>query len=102
MTTETPPVDPVIHDWSNDLEGELVEAGMDQPQAQAFARAFELGMTRVLSVMATKQELRELRLELKQDLQREIDRLRSEMRYLFLFFGGIMTALLSAILAIVA
>ena len=97
MTTETAP-DPIVHDWSNDLEEELVEVGMEPPQAKAFARAFELGLTRVMSVMATKQDL----LLTKQDLQREIDRLRGEMRYLFLFFGGIMTALLSAILAIVA
>ena len=76
MTTETPPAipDPVIHDWSNDLEDELVDAGMEPPQAKAYRHAFELGMTRVLSVVATKQEL----LLTKQDLQKAIDDLRGE------------------------
>ena len=68
MTTETPPIDPVVHDWSSDLEEELAEAGMETPQAKAFARAFELGLTRVLSVTATKQDLVLLRQEFKQDL----------------------------------
>lgn len=90
MTTETAP-DPVVHDWSNDLEAELAEAGMEPPQAKVFARAFELGMMRVMSVVATKQ-----------DLEKAIAGLRSEMRFLFLFFGALMTALLSALLAIVA
>ena len=116
MTTETAP-DPIIHDWSNDLEAELVEADMEPPQAKAFARAFELGMTRVLSVVATKRELRDeivalrqelraeiagLRQELKQEIKDSADRVRSEMRFLFLLLAGLNTALLSAILAIVA
>ncbi len=74
MTTETAP-DPIIHDWSDDLEEELVEAGMEPPQAKAYARAFELGMARVLSVMATKEEL----LLTKQELQKSIDDLRNEL-----------------------
>ena len=81
MTTETPPAipDPVIHDWSNDLEDELTEAGMEPPQAKAYARAFELGMTRVLSVMATKQELLLTKDELRQELRDLGDQLRREM-----------------------
>ena len=102
MTTETPTIDPVVHDWSSDLEEELVEVGMEPPQARAFARAFELGLTRVVSVMATKQELLLMKQELKQDLQKSIDDLRGEMRFCFLLFGGIVTALLGAILALVA
>ena len=93
MTTETPPAipDPVIHDWSNDLEAELTESGMEPPQAKVFARAFELGMTRVLSAVATKQELfltkqelqkaiDDLRQEFKQDLRDGLDRLRNELQ----------------------
>jgi hypothetical protein len=71
-------------------------------QAKVFARAFELGLTRLLSVVATRQELREGLEDLRSELQREIDRSRSEMRFLFLVFGGVVTGLLSAILAIVA
>ena len=74
MVTQTS--DPVIREWSDDLEGELVEAGMEQAQAKAYARAFELGMMRVMSVMATKDEL----LLTKEELQKSIDDLRSEMK----------------------
>ena len=123
MTTETPPVDPVVEAWSDRLEDDLVDAGMDQPQARAYRYAFELGMHRLMSVVATKQEL----LQVKHDLQREMDHLRQEMRDLrddlrhemnlrfaefdkrlkVMLWGmalgfGIVTALLSAILAIVA
>ena len=115
MTTETAP-DPVVRQWSDELEQELAEAGMEDPQAKVFARAFELGMNRVLSVLATKEEL----LQTKLDLQREIDNLRNELRremeirfaefdkrLKMLAWGmaagfGMMTGLLSAIIAIVA
>lgn len=119
MTTETAP-DPVIHDWSNDLEAELAEAGMEPPQAKAYARAFELGMNRVLSIMATKQELkdglllsRQELLQTKQELQAAIadvrDQLRREMgirsKHLIIAMGvgfTILTGMMSAIIAIVA
>ena len=58
MTTETTR-DPVIEAWSDQLEAELVEAGMDQPQAHAYRQAFELGLTRVISQTATRQELQD-------------------------------------------
>ena len=73
MVTE--PADPQIDYWADNLEEELVEAEMDPPQAKAFARAFQLGMSRVLSVMATKEEL----LLTKQELQRGLDQLRAEI-----------------------
>ncbi len=95
MTTETAP-DPIVHDWSNNLEEELLETGMDQPQARAFARAFEMGMTRVMSVVATKQDL----LLTKQDLQREIDNLRREMRFNFLLLAGLVGAMFAGIFAV--
>ncbi len=91
MTTETPPIDPIVDAWSDRLEDDLVEAGMAQAQARAYRYAFELGLTRVISQTATKQELKDA-----------IAGLRGEMRFLFLLVGGIITALLSAILAIVA
>ena len=94
MTTETAP-DPIIHDWSNDLEQDLVETGMEQPQAKAFARAFELGMMRVLSVMATKQEL----FLTKQELKDEIANLRREMRFQFMILAGLMAGLMGGIIA---
>ncbi len=92
MTTET---DPQIDVWSDRLEEELVEVGMEPPQARAFARAFELGMNRVLSVVATKQELLgakdELRGEIagvKEELQREIAGVKEELqREMELRFG---------------
>ena len=105
MTTETPPVDPVAEAWSDRLEDDLVEAGMDQPQARADRYAFELGMHRLMSVVATKQES----LQVKHDLQREMEIRFAEFdkRLKVMLWGmalgfGIMTALLSAILAIVA
>ena len=123
MTTETVP-DPVIEAWSDRLEERLTEAGMEPAQAEAYRAAFELGLTRVISQTATRQELQDglaslrqemrdleaaLRAEIRQssadlrtELQREIDNLRREMRFLFLFFGGIITALLSALIALVA
>ena len=81
MTTETPPaIDPVIHDWSNDLQDELVDAGMEPKQAHAYRRAFELGMTRVLSAVATKQDLRDGLLLGRQELLLAKEELRQEMR----------------------
>ena len=73
MTTETPPVDPAIDVWSDRLEQDLAEAGMEAEQARAYARAFEFGMTRVLSVMATKQELKDGLADLRDQLQREME-----------------------------
>ena len=116
MTTETAP-DPIIHDWSNDLEAELVETGMEEPQAKAFARAFEPGMMRVLSVMATKQDLLETKQELfqtKQELKQEfkdgignlrselkdeIANLRREIRFQFVILAGLMAGLMGGIIA---
>ena len=56
MVTE--PADPQIDYWADGLDEELVEAGMDPPQAKAFARAFQLGMTRALQHCVTKEDLR--------------------------------------------
>ncbi len=113
MTTETPPVDPITEAWSDRLEEDLVEAGMETDQARAYRFAFELGLTRVISHTATRQELkdgltelrqemREMRDDLRGEMREMVDGLRGEMRFLFLVFGGVVTALLSAILAIVA
>ena len=141
MTTETAP-DPTVEAWSDNLEEELVEAGMEQAQAKAYRHAFELGLTRVISQTATRQELQDGLAELrqtmldierrlaqtatkqelldgldqlrqqivdiqlnyatKQDLKDAIAGLRNEMRFLLLVGFGIVTALLSAILAVVA
>ena len=72
MTTETAP-DSVIQAWSDDLEQELAETGMDQPQARAYRRAFELGLARLLTVVATKQELKDGLAELRDTLRRELE-----------------------------
>jgi len=91
MTTETAPApDPVIHDWSDNLEEELVVAGMEPPQAKAYSRAFELGMMRVTSVVSTKQDLAQLKL----DFQREIDRLE---RWLILIGGAAIGMLIALV-----
>ena len=84
MTTETPPaIDPTIEAWSDRLEEELIEVGMEPRQARAYQRAFELGMTRVMSVMATKDEL-----------HREIDRLE---RWLILIGGAAIGLLITLV-----
>ena len=97
---------------------------METDQARAYRFAFELGLTRVISQTATRQELkdgltelqqemremrddlrgemREMRDDLRGEMREMVDGLRGEMRFLFLVFGGVVTALLSAILAIVA
>ena len=96
MTTETPPADPAVDAWSDRLEGELIEAGMEPAQARAYQRAFELGMTRVLSVMATKQDL----LLTKQDLQKSIDELRSEMRFQLLLLTAAISTMFAGVFAV--
>ena len=112
MATETPP-DPTLDAWSERLEQQLAEAGMEQAQARAYRLAFELGLTRVISQTATRQELKDeiaavreeiaaVRQDLKDGLRELKADLRSEMRFLFLLFGGLTTPLLAAILAIVA
>ena len=72
MTTETTP-DPIIAAWSDRLEEDLAEAGMEQPQARAYRLAFELGLTRVISQVATKQELRDAIADLRDELRRELE-----------------------------
>ena len=104
MVTE--PADPQIDYWADNLEEELVEAEMDPPQAKAFARAFQLGMSRVMSQFATKQELQHGLDRLRAEIQREIDLLRHDLdrRFRTLYwimaigFSG-MFALMAAILA---
>ena len=120
MTTETPAPDDVVRQWSDDLEEELVEVGMEPASARAYRRAFELGMTRVLSVVATKQELndatvllrgelrdaigdlrgelREAIGDLRDELKGEIAGLRSEMRFYFLLLAGLFASVLGVIL----
>ncbi len=52
---------------------------MDAPQAKAFARAFQLGMTRALQHCATKEDLRYEMDKLRAEMHREIGSLRDEM-----------------------
>ena len=68
---------------------------MEPPQAKVFARAFELGMLRVLSVVATKQEA----LLSKQELRSEIATLRNEMRFYMLINFGMLGAVLGVIIS---
>ncbi len=113
MVTE--PADPQIDYWADDLDEELVEAGMDAPQAKAFARAFQLGMTRALQHCATRADLALLATKeelwmVRDDMRREMDQLRADIdrRFRVLYwilgigfgvgFGG-MFALMAAILA---
>ncbi len=90
MTTEAMR-DPVIEAWSDNLEEGLVDTGMDQASARAYRQAFELGLTRVISQTATRQELQDglaqVRVELKesaaqgrQELQDGLAQVRLEMR----------------------
>ncbi len=76
---------------------------MDPPQAKAFARAFQLGMTRALqhcvtradiALFATKEELWMVR----DDIRREMDQLRREMRFYMLLNAGLLGAILAVVL----
>ena len=72
MTTESTP-DPIIANWAETLEGDLIVAGMDHAEAHAYRQAFELGLTRMMSVVATKQELRLGLATLRDELRREME-----------------------------
>ncbi len=72
MTTETPPIDPIIEAWSDRLEDDLVEAGLTQAQARVYRLAFELGLTRVISQTATRQELKDGLADLREEIRREM------------------------------
>ncbi len=79
MTTETAP-DPTIEAWSDRLEEDLVTAGMDEPQAQAYRYAFELGLTRVISQTATRQELQDGLAANRQELKDGLAANRQELK----------------------
>ena len=98
MTTETIP-DPTIRDWSTDLEVDLVQAGMEPEQARAYRRAFEFGMNRVLSVVATRQELKDEIAAVRQEIKQAVAGLRSEMRFYMLLHLGFFGTLLGVILS---
>ncbi|MDE2746314.1 MAG: hypothetical protein OXI41_10095 [Chloroflexota bacterium] len=72
MTTEATP-DPIIAQWSESLEADLTEAGMEQAEAHAYRQSFELGLNRLMSVVATKQELKDGLADLRDQLQREME-----------------------------
>ena len=72
MTTESTP-DPIIANWAETLEGDLIVAGMEHAEAHAYRQAFELGLTRMMSVVATKQELRLGLATLRDELRREME-----------------------------
>ena len=99
MTTETIP-NATIRAWSENLEEDLIAAGMEQAQAHAYRQAFELGMVRVISQTATRQELQGglagLRSELRDDFQREIDRLERWLLLIGTAAIGLLTALVVA------
>ncbi len=80
MTTDTPPADPTIEAWSDRLEEDLVEAGMETQQARAYRYAFELGLTRVISQTATRQELKDGLALSSQELKDGLADLRSQIR----------------------
>ncbi len=85
MTTEATTRDPVIEAWSDDLEEGLVEAGMDEASAHAYRQAFELGLTRVISQTATRQELQDGLAQVRgevRDLRGEMGDLRGEVNNL--------------------
>ncbi len=72
MTTETWP-DHTIEAWSDRLEEQLTDAGMVSQQARAYRLAFELGLTRLISQTATKQELKDGLADLRDELRREME-----------------------------
>ncbi len=72
MTTETRP-DHTVEAWSDRLEEQLTDAGMVSQQARAYRLAFELGLTRLISQTATKQELKDGLADLRDELRREME-----------------------------
>ncbi len=72
MTTETWP-DHTIEAWSERLEEQLTDAGMVSQQARAYRLAFELGLTRLISQTATKQELKDGLADLRDELRHEME-----------------------------
>ncbi len=78
MTTETVR-DPVIEAWSDNLEEGLVDAGMDEASARAYRQAFELGLTRVISQTATRQELHDGLAQVRAEIQESSAQGRQEL-----------------------
>ena len=79
----------------DDLEHTLVDAGVRPPHARAIRATVELVVLRLRASVATKADL----FVVKDDLRREIDALRREMRWtafvMITVFGGLLIALLS-------
>ena len=92
MTTETAP-DPQIEAWSDRLEAELTEAGMEPTQARAYRRAFELGLARLISQVPTRHEFNAAVAELRQETKDASEGVKRELRFYMLiniaFFGSL-------------
>ena len=104
MVTETP--DTQLEVWSDNLEEELVEAGMEPEAAKAYRYAFELGLTRVMSRFPTRQELFAMRDEMRGEIReqaasmrRDIDNLRREMRFILVMQTGLLGAILAVVIS---
>ena len=74
---------------TRELERGLIEAGVSPEQAEKIA----VGLDERLSEVATKQDLRDL----KEDLERQIDKLERTMWRIFLGLGTIMLAMFGAV-----
>ncbi len=90
MVTETPPDQPVPESAFADYEQDLIQEGVPPAQARASRRALERIVDRFTAHLATKADLRELRNEVRaeiqqlrtefQDLRSEFQDLRTEVR----------------------
>ena len=106
MTTETTP-DPTTEAWSGRLEAQLAEAGMEQAQARAYRLAFELGLTRVTSQTATRHEFNaavaQLRQEIanvRQEIKDAAAGVKRELRFHMLLLAGFLGGLLGGLFAL--
>ena len=72
--------DPVTDQLGTDLEGDLVDAGLEQPQARALRRAVERAVDRMVGNFATRAELYDVRDELRAEIRDVREQLRAEVR----------------------
>ena len=84
---------------------DLEAAGIERRQAEAIAEGMREAADAAAGAdrddLATKADLAEVRNELRADLHRKIETLRSEMRWMFAFQGALILAIAARLFGIV-
>ncbi len=109
--------DPVGNPVTEDLETDLIEAGLEETQARVLRQVIDRAVDRMVSRFATRSELHAARDELRTELHAVRDELRTEFREslgaterqisvqlkimwaVMMLIGGGLFALMAAILA---